>query len=163
MPQFDFGNVFVPQLFWLAVFFAILYFGIVRATLPKLGKVMDERVGKIDADLAAAQAAKQAADEMGEAYRRDLERDRASAHEAVAQAKKEAALAREKRLAEADARSHAQLEQAEAQIAGARQAAGASLRDAAIETTQSMVAKLTGATPAPGAVSDAVDSALPRG
>lgn len=163
MPQFDFGNVFLPQLFWLAVFFAVLYFGIVRTTLPRLGKVMDERVGKIDADLAAAQAAKNAADETGEAYRRELDRDRALAHDAVVQAKAEATRAREARLAEADARLNAQLEQAEDRIAGARQAAGATLRDAAIETTQAMVAKLTGAVPAPDVVSGAVDRALPHG
>ena len=44
MPQFEFGTVFIPQLFWLAVFFVVLYFGIVRLTLPRLGKVMDERI-----------------------------------------------------------------------------------------------------------------------
>jgi F-type H+-transporting ATPase subunit b len=163
MPQFDFGNVFVPQLFWLAVFFIVLYFGIVRPTLPKLGRVMDERTGKIDADLAAAQAAKQSADELGEAYRRDLERDRETARDALAKAKEQAAHEREKRLAEADARINARVGEAEERIAAARSDAGASLRAVAIETTQAIVAKLTGTTPSPEAVAGAIDSARARG
>lgn len=162
MPQFEFGSVFVPQLFWLAVFFVVLYFGIVRPTLPKLGRVMDERTGKIDADLAEAQVAKQSADELGDTYRQDLARDREAAHQAVAEAKAQAALERERRLAEADAGINARLTEAENRIATARTEASGSLREVAIETTQSIVAKLTGSVPSPDAVSSAVDNALAR-
>ncbi len=62
MPQFDFANVFVPQFAWLALFFVVLYFGVVQRTLPKLGKVMGQREDQISGDIAAAQAAKTAAD-----------------------------------------------------------------------------------------------------
>ena len=54
MPQFDFAAVTWPQLAWLALSFAILYFGVIRFTLPKLGKVMGEREDKIAGDIAAA-------------------------------------------------------------------------------------------------------------
>lgn len=162
MPQFDFGNVFVPQLFWLAVFFVVLYFGIVRPTLPKLGRVMDERAGKIDADLAAAQAAKNSADELGESYRRDLDRDRDTSQQAIAEAKAQAALEREKRLADADVRINARVSEAESRIATARAEAGDSLRQVAVETTETLVTKLTGAAPSPAAVAAAVDTALAR-
>jgi F-type H+-transporting ATPase subunit b len=162
MPQFDFGNVFLPQLFWLAVFFVALYFGIVRPTLPKLGRVMDERSGKIDADLAAAHAAKEAADEIGEAYRQDLERHRETVRVTLAEAKTQAALAREKRLAAENARADAHVAEAEARIAAAREQAGNSLRAVASDSARAIVAKLTGAEPAGEEAAAAVDEALAR-
>ena len=76
MPQFDFTHVFWPQLAWLAVSFAVLYFGVVRLTLPKLGKVMDDREKSIAGDLATARAAKQTADEIDEAYHAEMNASR---------------------------------------------------------------------------------------
>jgi F-type H+-transporting ATPase subunit b len=63
MPQFDLAN-FVPQLVWLTIFFAVLYFGIVRLTLPKLAKTMDAREGQVANDIATAERAKGEADQM---------------------------------------------------------------------------------------------------
>src|SRR3546814_4077583 len=102
MPQFDFANVFWPQLFWLSALFALLYFGIVRTTLPRLSKVMDEREGRILADLASARDAKDLADQVAEEYQADINRSREEARDKLAAAKLEAAKASEKRLAAAD-------------------------------------------------------------
>ncbi|ROT95085.1 ATPase [Altererythrobacter sp. FM1] len=162
MPQFDFTNVFWPQLFWLALFFIVLYFGIVRLTLPRLGKVMDERAAKIDGDLEAARAAKESADELTERYRAELEKSRDEARSNIAAAKAEAAKASEVRLARADAESAAQIEAAEARIADASAKAHGSLRGVAVEGAQAIVAKLTGSEPSADAVSSAVDAAMAR-
>jgi F-type H+-transporting ATPase subunit b len=67
MPQFHLDN-FVPQLAWLAIFFAILYFGIVRLTLPKLGKTLDAREDRISGDLSTAERAKGEADALSASY-----------------------------------------------------------------------------------------------
>lgn len=162
MPQFDFTNVFWPQLFWLALFFIVLYFGIVRLTLPRLGKVMDERATKIDGDLEAARAAKESADELTERYRAELEKSRDEARGNIAAAKAEAAKASEARLAKAEADSAAKIDAAEARIADATAKAHESLRGVAIEGAQAIIAKLTNNQPSTDAVSGAVDAAMAR-
>lgn len=160
MPQFDFANVFIPQLFWLAIFFVILYFGVVRATLPKLGKVMDARESTIAGDLAAARATKDSADALAEEVRVESERHRESARGTIAAAKDAAAAAAAARLAAADQTIAARLADAHARIAGARDEARGSIREVAAESAQAIVTKLTGAQPARDAALVEVDSAL---
>lgn len=160
MPQFDFANVFTPQLFWLAVFFVVLYFGIVKLTLPRLDKVMTEREGTIAGDLASARAAKEAADQVAEDYRLTLERSRADAQGVVAEAKAAAAKATEQRLGEADQGIAQTIAAAEAEIEAARQAASASVREIAADGAQAIVAKLTGAELSRDAVMGEVDTQL---
>src|SRR3546814_722137 len=160
MPQFDFANVFWPQLFWLSALFAVLYFGIVRTTLPRLTKVMDEREGRISADLASARDAKDLADRVAEEYQADINRSREEARDKLATAKLEAAKATEKRLAAADKRLSAKVADAEQQIVAARQAANAALRDIAAEGADAIVARLTGDSPGREAAQARVDGIL---
>ncbi|MFC4295652.1 ATPase [Novosphingobium tardum] len=148
MPQFDFANVFWPQLAWLAVFFIVLYFGVVRATLPKLGKVMTAREDRIAGDLSAAQAAKQAADEIDTRYHAELEAAREQSRNAIAAAKLEAAGVGEQRLKAASAAADARLAEAETRIAASRAEAQDTLRVAAAESAAAIVARLTGREPA---------------
>lgn len=160
MPQFDFANVFWPQLFWLSALFALLYFGIVRTTLPRLSKVMDEREGRILADLASARDAKDLADQVAEEYQADINRSREEARDKLAAAKLEAAKASEKRLAAADKRLSAKVADAEQQIMAARQTANAALRDIAAEGAEAIVARLTGDSPGREAAQARVDAVL---
>lgn len=160
MPQFDFANVFVPQLFWLSVFFVVLYFGVVKTTLPRLGKVMDAREGKVNGDLAAARQAKDSADALAEQVRGELDSKREEARARIAAAKADAAKASEKRLKAAEARIGKKLADAEARIDEARREAGDAIRDIAVESTQSIVAKLTGGEPDRAAAQAQVEAAL---
>jgi F-type H+-transporting ATPase subunit b len=160
MPQFDFANVFVPQLFWLAIFFVILYFGVVRTTLPRLGKVMDQRESTIADDLAAARDAKDRADALAEEVRMEGERHREEARGRISAAKDEAAAASAKRLAAADEKLNAKIAKAQERIAAARDEARSSVRDVAAESAQAIVAKLTGTEPARAAALAEVDLAL---
>jgi F-type H+-transporting ATPase subunit b len=162
MPQFDFANVFVPQLFWLAIFFVVLYFGVVRTTLPRLGKVMDARESTIAGDLASAREAKDRADALAEETRIEGERHREAARAAILAAKEEAAAANAGRLATADAAIAAELAEAHQRIATARDAARGSIRDLAAESAQAIVGKLTGAEPSSEAVRAEVDAVLAR-
>ncbi len=147
MPQFDFANVTWPQLVWLALFFVVLYFGVVRQTLPKLGKVMQQREDTISGDLSAAKAAKEAADEVDARYHADMNASREQARQAMAAAKAEAAKTSDARLAKAANAADAELAKAEARIAKAVEAAQGKLADAAAESAQAIVAKLTGVEP----------------
>ena len=162
MPQFDFANVFIPQLFWLSVFFVILYFGIVKTTLPRLGKVMTAREDTIKTDLADARAAKDDADRLEQEYRAHLENGREEARQVVAAAKAEAGKASETRLAAADQSIEARTAEAESRIAAARAEAQASLREIAADSTRMIVGKLTGTEPSPEAVQAAVESTMGR-
>jgi F-type H+-transporting ATPase subunit b len=147
MPQFDFANVAWPQLAWLALFFIVLYFGVVRMTLPKLGKVMEQREDKIAGDLSAAQAAKETADQVDARYHAEMDASREQARQAIAAAKADAAKASEARLATAASAADAEIAAAEARIAKASAKAEGALRDAAAESAQAIVAKLTGVEP----------------
>jgi F-type H+-transporting ATPase subunit b len=160
MPQFDFASVFIPQLAWLAVFFIVLYFGVVRLTLPKLSKVMGEREDKIAGDLTAAKAAKDSSDAVSEAYHSALDASREAARAAIAEAKAKAVKTSETRLAKAAAAADEQIAAAEARIAGAVAEAEAALRDVAAEGAQAIVARLTGKEPALAASRKAVDARL---
>ena len=162
MPQFDFGTVFVPQLFWLAVFFALLYFGIVRLTLPRLGKVMDERENRIGSDLTAAEEAKGASDELTDTFQAEMETAREAARQQFAEAQATAATAREKKIAAANAKADAALAAAEARIAEARDAARSSINDVAADGAKAIVAKLTGVEPGDAETAGAVASAMSR-
>ena len=162
MPQFDFSNVFWPQIFWLAVFFAALYFGIVRLTLPRLGKVLDERAAKIDGDLDAARLAKDEADRITNEFNDELQRSREAAHDRIGAAKSEAAKAAEARLAEADAQAQAKIEAADQRIAAALAAAHTSLREVAVDNARAIVARITGKEADQSAVERAVDAAMAR-
>lgn len=156
MPQFDFGHVFWPQIAWLAITFVVLYFGVVRLTLPKLGNVMDAREASIAGDLAAAKAAKDGADAVDEAYHAAMAKSREAARSAIAEAKTAAAKATEARLAEAGVKSDAALAAAEDRIAKAVAKAEGTLADAAAENARAIVAKLTGAEPALAAAKAAI-------
>lgn len=158
MPQFDFANVFVPQFAWLALFFVILYFGVVQQTLPKLGKVMGQREDKISGDIAAARAAKEVADSTSEAYEADLAVSRDAARTTIAEAKLAAAKASEVRLSKAAAKADAEIGKAETRIAKAVADAEANLRDIAAEGAQSIVARLTGKEPTAAAARKAVEA-----
>lgn len=160
MPQFDFAHVFWPQLAWLALFFAVLYFGVVRLTLPKLGRVIGEREDRISGDLVAAKAAKAAADEVIELYQSELNASRDAARASIAAAKVGAAKASEVRLSAATAAAERQISEAEGRIASAVAAAEDALRNVAAESAQAIVARLTGGKLAIAAARAQVDARM---
>ena len=160
MPQFDFANVFIPQLFWLSVFFVILYFGIVKTTLPRLSKVMTAREDTIKTDLADARAAKEDADRLEDEYRMRIDAGREEARKTIAAAKAQAGEAAEKRLSAADDTVSARTAEAETRIAAARAEAEGSLREIAADSARMIVGKLTGSEPSPAAVEAAVNGVM---
>src|SRR5687767_13816227 len=104
MPQINqLSDVLYSQLFWLAITLAVIYFGIGKAMLPKIMSTVEARDSRIAQDLAAAEAARRAADETEEAYRARMNESRAEAMKVTAAAKQEGAKATEGRVREADA------------------------------------------------------------
>lgn len=155
MPQFDFANVFVPQLFWFAILFAILYFGVVRLTLPKLGKVMESRQNKVTGDIEAAEQSKQTSDKMNEDYQVGLTVARDDARTLLADAKSKAAASIEKKSANAQHKADDAIAAAQVEIEQARTSAMKEIESVAAEGASAIVERLTGTTPSAAAANKA--------
>ena len=147
MPQINqLSDVLYSQLFWLLLTLAIIYFGVGKAMLPKIMSTMDARNSRISDDLAAAEAARRAADATEEAYRARMAESRTEAMKVTGAAKQESARATEARVATADAASREKIEAAEARLRAAAEAALADIEAVAAEAAQDMVARLAGLT-----------------
>ncbi len=67
MPQLQ-PDIFAPQLFWLAIIFALFYLALSRLALPGIERVLAARKAKIEGDLKGAREAQQRADAESERY-----------------------------------------------------------------------------------------------
>lgn len=143
MPQFLPEN-FLPQLVWLAVIFAVLYFAVVRPTLPKVGRIIDEREGRVSGDLDAAETAKAEADAIRTRYDDGMAAARESAQGEVAAARAAAATRAEARLKEIGAGLDARAAEAGTRIDASRAAARAALATTTAALTGEAVQRLTG-------------------
>jgi len=146
MPQIaQLPEIWSSQVFWALIFFGITFFVIGRGMVPKVMETVELRDKQISSDLAAAQAARDAADSQEEAWRERQNANRAQAQGLIAEAKAKAAKASEAKLAAAQTKLDAKLEAAEVEIEAARTSAMAEIEDVATEAVQDIVARLAGA------------------
>ncbi len=159
MPQFEVAN-FAPQFVWMVIAFAILYFGIVSLTLPKLGRTIDARDGQIKGDIATAEQAKAEADRLAVEHDAGVAaaQDRARARLETARGKATADL--EVKLGESNAALGARAAEAEASLSAALDKAMQQIEGVASDAASDIVEKLTGKRPATTAAGAAVRSAL---
>ena len=155
MPQFDTAN-FASQLFWFGVIFAVLYFVVIRPTLPKVGKVMDARETQVAGDLDRAEQAKGAADSIRTAHEVAMKDAQGAAQAKVNAAREAAARAAEARLKELNARLEAEADAAAAALDAARASAREGLAGTVAELTGEAVAKLAGIDVTPADVANAL-------
>jgi F-type H+-transporting ATPase subunit b len=164
MPQIaQLAETYASQIFWLLLFFGITFFVIGRGMVPKVMGTVALRDQQIADDLAAAQAARDAADAQELAWREKENANRAQAQDMIGAAKAKAAAAAEKKLANAQQKLDAKLAAAEAEIEAARTRALAEIENAAAEAAQDIVARLAGAKIDKRAAKAAVKEALARG
>ena len=164
MPQIaQLVETWSSQVFWLLVFFGITFFVIGRGMVPKVMETVAQRDSQIAADLAAAKAARDAADEQEEAWRVRENENRAAAQAIVAKAKADAAASSDKKLKAAQGRLDKKLEEAEARISEARTAALAEVESVAVEAAQDIVSRLAGVKVTKPAASKAVKEAMSNG
>jgi F-type H+-transporting ATPase subunit b len=161
MPQIDqIAEIYASQLFWLVIVFALLYFGIGRAMLPKIEKTIEDRDARIKGDLAAAEAARAQADAAEEAYLAKLDASRAAALAETVAAKHKATLDAEAKVKAADAAVQAKAAEAEAKLAGQLAEAAAGIENIAAEAAQEIVARVSGLNVDRAEAARAVKSAL---
>jgi F-type H+-transporting ATPase subunit b len=164
MPQLtQLPDIFWSQFFWLAVVFGVIFFVFGLGILPKVEATVDARDKRIADDLAAAQAARVAADESEEAYRIRMDESRAEALKVAAAAKASSARATEERMRTANQENQAKVEAAEARYRAATAEALAEIEGVAAEAAQDMVSRLAGVTVSSAEAKQAVKAAMSNG
>lgn len=145
MPQLSqIGEIYASQLFWLAIVFALIYFGIGKAMVPKIERTIDDRNARISGDLAAAEAARAGAEQSEREYQAGLESARSEALRAVGEARAQATVTAETKVKAGDAAMAEQLADATVRIGDSKQKALAEIETATVDAVQEIVAKLSG-------------------
>lgn len=161
MPQIaQLSETFASQVFWMLIFFGLIFFVIGRGMVPKVMATVEARDKQIAGDLAAAEAARKAADSQEEAWRVAANQQRSEAQALIATAKADAAKATETRLAGVSAVLDKRLAEAEDRIAGAREGALGEIEAVASEAASDIVARLAGVTVDAAAARAAVKEVL---
>ena len=159
MPQFQFGENLIPQLAWLAIFFSILYFGIVRLTLPKLGRTITARENQVSGDLAAAESAKLAADASAAEHQAAIDAAHASGRSTILDAQTKSAAELARHLTATQSELQAKQAEADTALASRRAVALSEVDAAASDIAADIVQRLTGKRPAAGALTKAAKAA----
>lgn len=164
MPQLSqIPEIYASQLFWLAIVFALIYFGIGKAMVPKIERTVEDRNARIAGDLAAAEAARDAAHASDAAYESGLEAARTTALATLSQAKDKATAKAEVEVKKGDAASEAKIAEAAQRIAASKTQALGEIEAETVDAVQEIVAKLSGVTADRASVAKQVKAALANG
>lgn len=161
MPQFD-VKAFPSQIFWLVVCFAVLYFLMAKFVLPSIGKTIESREQKIQADLDAAQKANDAARASGVEQDKALAEARGQASGLIREASEAAAAQTSAKLHEVGDRLAGDITAAERRIGEQRTQALAGLGSMSTDIATAVMGKLVGSAD-PAQVARAVDEAAKAG
>jgi len=161
MPQIaQLGQYWSSQIFWVLLIFGFVFFVIGRGMVPKVMATVALRDKQIGDDLAAAEAARKAADTEEESWRKREGENRAQAQAILAEARAASAKATEARLADVAARLDIQLAEADARINAAHDGAIAEIETVAAEAASDIVSRIAGVSVDPAAARAAVKEAL---
>jgi len=164
MPQIaQLADTYSSQIFWLLIIFGLVFFVVGRGMVPKVMDTVAQRDAQIAGDLAAAQAARDRADEQEAAWRERENANRADAQALVSKAKADAAAKAEKKLATAQTKIDARIAEAEERIAIARGEAAAEIESVASEAARDIVSRLAGVKVTDKAAQTAVKEAMSHG
>lgn len=155
-------ETFPGQLFWLALTFLTLLVLSSYVILPRIGRVLSERAGRISGDIAAAALAKGEADHALQAYETALGEARARGRATADETRNAVRAEIEKRRAEAEASLKDQTAAAESRIATIKSEAMANVRNVAAESAAAIVERLSGDAVSTGEAAAAVDAAMAR-
>jgi F-type H+-transporting ATPase subunit b len=134
----------MPQLFWLALSFGLLYLLMKRFALPRVGEVIEERRERIERDLAKAEALKAETEKALTNYERALSEARTKAATFAKEMHAKLTAEVEAERSKLDAELGAQVAAAEARIGQERDRAMAGVGEIAADTAGAIVAKLIG-------------------
>lgn len=158
-PPFD-GRTFGSQLLWLVVSFGLLYLLMSRVTLPRIGRILEERHDRIADDLEEAAKHRAESEAAQAAYEKALGEARAKANTIAGETRARLTAESDANRKSLEASLATKLSDAEARIAATKTEALTHVRSIAVDAAHSIVFTLAGAPPAPSDVEGAVDSAL---
>jgi F-type H+-transporting ATPase subunit b len=164
MPQIaQLAETYSSQLFWLLIIFGLVFLVVGRGMVPKVMDTVAMRDNQIAEDLAAAQSARDLADEQEEAWRKRENENRATAQSLIGAAKAQAAVQAEQKLVAAQKRLDETLVGAEQRIAAARAAAAAEVESIAADAAQDIARRVAGIDVARPSAEAAVKKVLAHG
>jgi F-type H+-transporting ATPase subunit b len=159
MPQLDPAG-FVPQLFWLAVTFLVLFVLMKTVAVPQVGRAIDARRRQLDGDLGRAAELKTQAEAVLAAYEKALATARTEAQATLRQTSERLAAEAAERQRQLAAALAEQIAAAERRIATGKDQALAEVRGIAVDVGQTIVEKLIGSRPPSDRMTAAVDGTL---
>lgn len=160
-PPFD-PRHFFSQIAWLVVSFGALYFLMSRVTLPRIGRILEERHDRIARDLEEASQRRAESEAAQASYEKALIEARNKANAIAGEARNRLAAESEANRKSLEAMLATRLEEAEGRIGATKTEALSHVRGIAVDTAQAIVNRLIGVTPETVAVENAVDRALTR-
>ena len=161
MPQLaQLSEVYLSQLFWLAVALGFIFFVIAKGMVPKIQATVGARQQRITDDLEAAQKARADADQTEAAWRERMDAARAEAARIANDAKQAGARDTEAKAKKAAEKLALQVEASEKKLSEAVQSARAEIEGVAADLTQDLVSRLTGIKVDPKDAASAVKAEL---
>lgn len=160
-PPFD-VKTFPSQLLWLAITFILLYLLMSRVTLPRIGRILEERRDRIADDLEEGVKLKAESEAAQVAYEKALSEARARANAIAGETRAKLAAESDANRKALEADLNSKLEAAEQRIAATKVEALSHVRGIAVDTAQAIVSALVGANLPATQVEKAVDTALAR-
>lgn len=142
-PPFD-PHTFAPQLVWLAITFAALYYVMSRVALPRIGSVLAERRERIQRDLAEAERLKAETDAALASYEKALADARGKAQGLAKDTRDRMNADMDRERQRIDAANAKKLAETEARIAETKSKALANVDALAAETASDIVERLIG-------------------
>jgi len=146
MPQLD-PSGFLPQLFWLAVTFLVLYVLMKRLAVPQVGRAIEARRQRVDGDLGRASELKAQAEAVLAAYERILASARSEAQARLRETAERMAAEAAERQRQLAATLATQIADAERRIAAGKEQALAEIRGITDDVGADIIEKLTGSPP----------------
>jgi len=143
MPQLD-PAVFVPQIFWLFVVFALLYIFMARSAAPKIADVLKKRQDKISDDLTQAESLQAKAEEARIAYEKSQADARNNASSVVLSKREELKAEAEAQYQKLSNELAAKADEAQQRIDAAKNKALSQVRDVATEVCTDIVSQVSG-------------------
>lgn len=144
-PPFD-TTTYSAQIFWLTVTFFLLLLVMWRLGVKRIGGNIDERKGRVSADLAAAEGHRQNAEQASADYEAALAAARSRAQALADDNHKGIQAEIDTAKAKADAKARTAMDEAETRIAAVQAEARSHVGEAARDAAIAIVARLTGDT-----------------
>ncbi|QDX26368.1 ATPase [Sphingomonas suaedae] len=161
MPQIEqIAATYASQIFWLLLTFGLTFVIVGLGIVPKVSSTMDARDASVAENLAAAEAARLAADQAEEAWRAQENAAREAARKRLTQARAEGQAQTDAALASAKAEIEDRVAAAEARIAEASAAAAGEIETVATDAARDIVARLSGVSVTAAEAGKAVKAAL---